>query len=88
MTTWRRLWCLSPQGILTLSVVVVGWEISGLAIFGALTMLLGGLPWPLLGVAIPLLGVPIIYAGAVVYIYFRARYRQDFSPTDGRSARL
>ena len=70
----KRFWAFRSLGeLLTLCAVVVGWEVSGAAIIGALTMPLD--KWPLtLGCAVVvLLGLPVIFAGAAIFTYVRNR---------------
>jgi hypothetical protein len=73
---WVRFWASKSLGdLLTLCAVVVAWEVSGAAIFGALDMFLDGLSMPLLAAATALLGLPLIYAGAAIFAYVARQWR-------------
>ena len=68
----KQFWVYENIGdVLTLCAVVFAWEVSCIAVFSALALLLDRLPFPLYVAGVTLMVSPVVYAAVAVMAFFR-----------------
>ena len=72
---WKQFWAYKSVGdLLVLCAVVFAWEVSCFVILGALTLMMGRLPFLVYTAGVVLMVSPLVYTG-VAFIAFLRRNR-------------